>query len=280
MRDKVKRWKLAIQHFDFDVEHIKGELNIEADGFSRLIETIDGEPREFVVQNTINALRTVTPELDMLPPAIYNKIMQFHNATIGHHGVERTLQKLKESDITWKKMRKDVKLFIERCPCCQKMSVLKPIIHTKPFTLASYSPFDRICVDTIGPLPTDIDSGSEYILVIIDAFSRFVKLYPVKDTSAKAALHSLIDWMGMFGIPSEVVSDNGTQFANELITCFLDTLGTTNVKIHAYSKEENGMVERANKEVNRHLRTLVYNRKVKSKWTTYLLTINTTNNEC
>ena len=86
--------------------------------------------------------------------------------------------------------------------------------------------------------------------------------------------------MGMFGIPSEVVSDNGTQFANELITCFLDTLGTTNVKIHAYSKEENGMVERANKEVNRHLRTLVYNRKVKSKWTTYLLTINTTNNEC
>ena len=270
MRDKVKRWKLAIQHFDFDVEHIKGELNIEADGFSRLIETIDGEPREFVVQNTINALRTVTPELDMLPPAIYNKIMQFHNATIGHHGVERTLQKLKESDITWKKMRKDVKLFIERCPCCQKMSVLKPIIHTKPFTLASYSPFDRICVDTIGPLPTDIDSGSEYILVIIDAFSRFVKLYPVKDTSAKAALHSLIDWMGMFGIPSEVVSDNGTQFANELITCFLDTLGTTNVKIHAYSKEENGMVERANKEVNRHLRTLVYNRKVKSKWTTYL----------
>ena len=35
-REKVKRWKLAIQHFDFDLEYIKGEENIEADGFSRL----------------------------------------------------------------------------------------------------------------------------------------------------------------------------------------------------------------------------------------------------
>ena len=37
LRDKVKRWKLAIQTFDFDVEHIEGEKNIEADGFSRIL---------------------------------------------------------------------------------------------------------------------------------------------------------------------------------------------------------------------------------------------------
>ena len=167
-------------------------------------------------------------------------------------------------------MRKDVKLFIDRCPCCQKMSAIKPLIHTMPFTLASYSPFDRICVDTIGPLPIDSDSDSEYILVIIDAFSRFVKLYPIKDTSAKAAFNSLLDWIGMFGIPAEMVSDNGTQFANELVEQFLEIIATTDAKIHAYSSEENGMVERANKEVIRHLKTLVYNRKVKSKWATYL----------
>ena len=270
MRDKVKRWKLAIQHFDFDVEHIKGELNIEADGFSRLIETPDGEPREVIVQNAINAMRTKRPTLEVLPTATYKKIKDFHNAVIGHHGIERTLQKLSAANQNWEGMRKDVKLFIDRCPCCQKMSAIKPLIHTMPFTLASYSPFDRICVDTIGPLPTDSDSGSEYILVIIDAFSRFVKLYSIKDTSAKAALNSLLDWVGMFGIPSEMVSDNGTQFANELVEQFLSIIATTDAKIHAYSSEENGIVERANKEVLRHLKTLVYNRKVKSKWATYL----------
>jgi hypothetical protein len=270
MRDKVKRWKLAIQHFDFDVEHIKGELNVEADGFSRLIETPDGEPKEKVVQNAIYATRAILPKLKALPHDIYEKIQKYHNAMIGHHGIERTLQKLREDDKVWKNMRDDVKRFIDRCPCCQKMSVIKPLIHTMPFTLASYSPFDRICVDTIGPLPIDNDSGSEYILVIIDAFSRFVKLYSIKDTSAKAALNSLLDWVGMFGIPSEMVSDNGTQFANELVQQFLDIIATTDTKTHPYSSEENGLVERANKEVIRHLKTFVYNRKVKSKWTTYL----------
>ena len=37
-REKVKRWKIAIQHYDFQVLHIPGVDNIEADAFSRLIK--------------------------------------------------------------------------------------------------------------------------------------------------------------------------------------------------------------------------------------------------
>ena len=36
-KDKVKRWKIAIQHFNFDVLHIEGEINVEADALSRLV---------------------------------------------------------------------------------------------------------------------------------------------------------------------------------------------------------------------------------------------------
>jgi hypothetical protein len=36
-KEKVKRWKLAIQHFDFDVENISGKLNKEVDALSRLV---------------------------------------------------------------------------------------------------------------------------------------------------------------------------------------------------------------------------------------------------
>ena len=124
-------------------------------------------------------------------------------------------------------------------------------------------------MDTIGPLPTKDDS-KKYILVIIDAFSRFVLLRAIPDTSAKTALQGLLDWIGMFGVPSEVVSDNGTQFANELVDDLLDLLATENTKIHAYSKEENAIVERANKEVNRHLRAFVYDRKSRETWYDYL----------
>jgi hypothetical protein len=266
LREKVKRWKLAIQHYDFHIEHIEGEKNIEADGFSRIITIPDEEGLD---KETMYVLRE-----DAKPPAlprkVYESIRRVHNSDIGHGGVERTIAKLKISKQKWTGMRRDVKQFIQQCPCCQKLSTIKPIINTRPFTLASYSPFDRICVDTIGPLPTDENTQNEYILVIVDAFSRFVKLQAIRDTSAEAALPALLDWVGLFGIPSEVVSDNGTQFANSLVAEFLDTLETKDTKIQAYSKEENGIVERANKEVNRHLRTIVYNRKVKKQWSTYL----------
>jgi len=267
MRQKVKRWKLAIQHYDFDIEHIAGDKNIEADGFSRLLDVPDIEEGE-IVENicVLEGVEAIEP----LPSHIYEKIKKVHNTDIGHFGLEKSIEKLRSMGVTWAGMRKDVRKFLSRCPCCQKMSFLKLPIHTRPFTLASYSPFDRVYVDTIGPLPEVEGFGFKYIIVIVDAFSRFVKLHPAQDTTAESALAALLDWVGLFGIPSELVSDNGSQFANELVTAFLSNLETTDAKIHAYSKEENGVVERANKEVNRHLRTIIYNRKIKTKWHTYL----------
>jgi hypothetical protein len=275
LRDKVKRWKLAIQTFDFDVEHIEGEKNIEADGFSRILtipKEEELEPSE-LDHNSLFVLRSDSEprvQVERLPADVYQNIYQVHNSDVGHFGVERTLEKLKSIKKRWKGMRRHVKRFINRCEVCQKLSFVRPLINTAPFTLADYDPFNRICVDTIGPLPTDNDTNDKYILVVIDAFSRFVRLYPIPDTSAQSALKGLLDWIGLFGIPSEVVSDNGTQFANALIEEFLDILEIQDAKIQAYSKEENAIVERANKEVNRHLRTIVYNRKVKTKWSKYL----------
>ena len=222
LRDKVKRWKLTIQHFDFDIEHIEGVKNVEADGFSRIItipEEEELQEDEIDVENLFVLREFMTPRL---PPDVYKLIREVHNSNVGHFGLEKTLSRLKDLKHEWKGMRAHVKTFIDKCPCCQKMSTLKPLIHTKPYTLAAYAPFERICVDTIGPLPTDTDNGNEHILVIIDAFSRFVMLKAIPDTSARSALTGLLDWVGMFGIPSEMVSDNGTQFANELIAQFLD----------------------------------------------------------
>jgi len=95
-------------------------------------------------------------------------------------------------------------------------------------------------------------------------------LRAISDTTARSAIEGLIEWIGLFGIPSEVVSDNGTQFANELVDNLLEILAIENTKIQAYSKEENGIVERANKEVNRHLRAYAYERKDKKTWHKYL----------
>ena len=121
----------------------------------------------------------------------------------------------------------------------------------------------RYYVDTMGPLPIT-ERGYQYILVCIDAFTRCVELVATESTDAAAAVDALNGIFARLGIPQEMVSDRGTQFINELIAAYCKLVHV------AHSKEENGMVERANKEVMRHLRAFVFDQRNHNAWDRYL----------
>ena len=72
--------------------------------------------------------------------------------------------------------------------------------------------------------------------------------------------------VGRFGVPALFRSDKGPQFANALIAQLTELLGSEQEFTTAYSKEENAIVERANKEVMRHLRAIVFDDRVYNKW--------------
>ena len=204
-----------------------------------------------------------------IPKRQYTLIGKVHNSLAGHHGVERTLKYLKEQNEPWLYMREHVKRFIRECPCCQKMSYLKVPIHTNPFTTATLEPNERINVDSIGPLPPD-ENGNCHILNISDTFSRFIELYATKSTTAKEAAVCLLSYIGRYGCPSQILSDNGSQFVNDLISELFKLIGTEHILTMAYSKEENAIVERANKELMRHLRAIIYHKNVISDWAVML----------
>ena len=115
----------------------------------------------------------------------------------------------------------------------------------------------RLNIDFLGPINTNDDSG--YILVIIDTFSKWVELYPCESATVKAGTECLIQNFSRYEAPSQILSDNGSFFVNELITEFLHTNG-------GILKKENAMIERANEEVNRHVRHVYFDRHIKSNW--------------
>ena len=96
---------------------------------------------------------------------------------------------------------------------------------------------DRIAIDTVGPLQED-GLDNKYIITIVDLFSRMVELIPTTDTKATTAANAVMQWI-----------------------CKL---------IQAYSHEENAIVERANKEVGRHLTAIVFDRKIIHQWSPML----------
>ena len=282
---KVTRWKLAIQEFQFKLQHIAGKDNILADRFSRIpaveidTEDIDTEVKPRNLHRTLLALS----EKVFLDVQHGNFIKKFHNAWVGHMGVELTISRInnyfdlqkfgtvRPDEIVqpWPKMRQHVQTFIKHCPTCQKLSQINPQIKTKPYTVATYStPMDELNVDTMGPFP--VVDGFQHILVVICRSSRFINLYPLQSVEAQEAALKLIHHFSLFKTPKTIRSDGGSQFVNELITQLLSIYKVEHDVTLAYSKEENAIVERANKEVLRHLRAFMLEPVVSNKWPDYL----------
>jgi transposase InsO family protein len=175
------------------------------------------------------------------------------------------LKRLKDTNKTWQFQRQHVRWFIDHRSCCQKMSMLKIPIHAHGFSTSTYTPMECLNKDFIGPFP---DGG--YVLVIIDTFTRWVELYDTKDASALSAAQCLFKHIGRFGAPLQLRSDNGPHFIAEVIREFLALVGTQYCLTLAYSKKENAIVERMNKEVNRHLRALTFDNVTLDDYSTSL----------
>jgi len=282
---KVVRWKLAIQEYNFDIHHVSGPLNFVADGFSRLIARLDRGDRNAIVEYEGPDEETVVDENDVvalnvigdveISPAIMTALKAVHNDIVGHFGVDRTLERLREAGHKVRYLHEMVRIFVRDCPICQKLSYRRPIYVTRPFTTARYAPMLRLNVDAIGPFPKsnrewrlrkDNPDGYEYVLVIVDCFTRFVHLIPIYDTSSAEGARGLLIHIGLFGAPVELLSDRGPQFANGLIAELLRMVGTQHILSLAYSKEENAIVERTNLEFLRVLRAILYSRRIWPEW--------------
>jgi RNase H-like domain found in reverse transcriptase/Integrase core domain/Integrase zinc binding domain/Chromo (CHRromatin Organisation MOdifier) domain len=242
----IVRWYMALSEFSFKIEFIKGVDNDIADSMSRLCRNgmIDS-PSEYSPEDLF--VSSIIPKIK-LTAYQYKKISAVHNSGCGHFGLERTIERLSDLKITWEFMRQHVRHFIDHCPCCQKMSLIKI-----PITTSTYTPMECLNIDFIGPFP---DGG--YILVIVDTFTRWVELFPTVDATALSAAQALLQHFGRFGAPHQLRSDNGPHFIADLIREFLKLIGTEHCLTLAYSKQENSIVERYNKEINRHIRALTY----------------------
>ena len=248
----VNRWLVDIQEYDYSIENILGKDNPVADGFSRLVAN----------NMTPGMIASLLPPLP-IPEYLFILISKVHNGTSGHHGVERTLRMLTtpsssdSSVILIKKqvpfLRSHIKQFIAQCPCCQKMSMLKIPIHAHPFITSNYYPMECLNIDFVGPYP---DKG--YVMVIIDTFTRWVELYHSPDATALSAAENLFQHFGRFGSPTQLRSDRGPHFVSNVIKEFLPLVGTQHCLTLAYSSQQNAIVERVNKEVNRHIRSLTF----------------------
>ena len=263
---KVIRWKLRLLEYDFVVRHIAGVENVVADALSRCLctRTISCMPGGIV-----GNLGEVAPTR-LLTKRLRDVIGRFHNPLVGHFKLDKTMKLLKRNGYNWEEMEMDVEAFLASCAQCQKLSAGGTLEEEIYNTTMVDRPFRKVSFDTVGPLPAD-EYGNNYIIVAIDCFSRVVELKATKSTSAKEAARFMLEVFGRYGPPEVVHSDRGTQFVNNLVEEFMSLLTSVQSTTLPYRPQANGICERVNGEVMRHLRAITMeNQNLKSDWSDYL----------
>lgn len=111
-------------------------------------------------------------------------------------------------------------------------------------------------MDICGPLP--ISNENKYILVTVDAFSKWVIATPTIDQTARTITEAFIEQvLTKHGAPHLVVTDNGKQFLSTIFKELAEIFGFEHHTSAPYHQEANGQVERQNRTIAAMLRTSV-----------------------
>ncbi|GFV40683.1 retrovirus-related Pol polyprotein from transposon 17.6, partial [Trichonephila clavipes] len=82
-------------------------------------------------------------------------------------------------------------------------------------------PLSTYHVDFIGPLPST-NKSYQHIFTVVEAFTKFTWLYPIKTVSAESALEKLKQQQKTFGNPIRIISDRGSAFTSKLFNDYCD----------------------------------------------------------
>ncbi|KAL1279885.1 hypothetical protein QQF64_014485 [Cirrhinus molitorella] len=177
----------------------------------------------------------------------------------GHLGAQNTIQRIRDR-FHWPGLDAEVRRFCQACPTCQRTSPQTPPPSPLiPLPIIEV-PFQRIGMDLVGPLPKSA-RGHEHILVVVDYATRYPEAIPLRKATAKAIAHELFLLCSRVGIPSEILTDQGTPFMSRLMADLCRLLHVKQLRTTVYHPQTDGLVERFNKTLKQMLRRVAAEEK-------------------
>ena len=148
-------------------------------------------------------------------------------------------------------------------PVCLEMSRVSDtwdLIHVPPselHALTSPWPFSVWGIDIIGKISLKTSSGHEFILVVIDYFTKWVEAASyARLTSSRVASFIRSHIICHYRVPHELISDRGVHFRADVDT-LLQRYSIQHHRSFAYKSQTNRAIEAADKNIKMILRRMV-----------------------
>lgn len=118
--------------------------------------------------------------------------------------------------------------WVDTCGICGQCRGPNPKTVATLQPIPANEPFHRIAIDIVGPMPTTL-RGNRFILVMVDTFTRWAEAVPLPNHTAKQVANAVLQhWVTRYGVPREILSDQGTEFESALFQHFCKILGIKN----------------------------------------------------
>jgi hypothetical protein len=119
-------------------------------------------------------------------------------------------------------------------------------------------PFSKWGLDFIGPINPPSSAGQVFTLTATDYFTKWVEVVPLKHSTDDQVISFLENNIfSRFGLPLEIITDNGPAFVSAKLTQFLAKLGVKHFTSSAYYPQGNGKDESTNKNMVRIVKRLI-----------------------
>ena len=202
----------------------------------------------------------------MLPLVYRNLVLNHLHDEMGHCSAGKVLNLLRPR-FFWSSMVEDVEEHVnEKCFCVvQRKPNMQ--IRSEMEVVETTAPFELVSLDFLHLEKSS--GGCEYILVLVDHFTRFAVCYATKNKTARTAAKCLFDDFALrYGFPTKILHDQGGEFENKLFHELKMLSGVKGCHTTPYHPMGNGKAERFNRSLLSMLRTLP--ESAKSHWKDHL----------
>ena len=132
----------------------------------------------------------------------------------GHQEIVKTKQRLR-TKVWWPGIDRQAEQRCRTCHGCQLVAKPLPPEPLKRTELPT-QPWQDLAVDLLGPLLT-----GEYLLVVVDYFSRFFEVAVTKSVTSGKMISCLEAMFATHGLPFSIKPDKGPQFISEEFEVYL-----------------------------------------------------------
>ncbi|XP_028176931.1 uncharacterized protein K02A2.6-like [Ostrinia furnacalis] len=183
----------------------------------------------------------------IIPPSLQVQILkEIHQ---GHLGVNK-MKNLSRNYVYWPSLDRDLENLCRSCEACRAVRDAPPRAQLHPWEFPLV-PWQRLHADFAELL------GKKY-LIIVDAHSKWIEALPMTRTDSQATITAFMSVFSRFGLPSQLVTDNGPPFFSQEFKEYCINNCIKHVTTAPYRPQGNGAAENAVKTVKKALKRAIH----------------------